>query len=170
MSEEFAPPPAPRAPKPRARSAKRRVMRALLAEDNDVSAVVAQKALRRLGFDVARARDGEEAIALAGAAARGETPPYEVALMDIRMPGADGFAAARALRRFERETGVRRAALIALSADAAAEDERAGAEAGFDAFLTKPVDLARLAEAIERTLAGAPPLPLALRARRSQSS
>ena len=168
LGEEFAPAAAARAPKPRARPAKpRRAMRALVAEDDDVSAMVARKALMRLGFEVARARDGEEAIALAGAAARGETPPYDVALMDIRMPGADGFAAARAVRRLERERGVRRAALIALSADAVAEDERAGAEAGFDAFLTKPVDLGRLAEAIERTLAGAPPLPLARRARMS---
>jgi signal transduction histidine kinase/CheY-like chemotaxis protein len=167
LSEEFAPPAAAPAPKPRARAKPRRAMRALIAEDDDVSAMVARKALMRLGFEVARARDGEEAIALAGAAARGETPPYDVALMDIRMPGADGFAAAREVRRLERESGARRAALIALSADAAAQDQRAGAEAGFDAFLTKPVDLSRLAEAIERTLAGAPPPSLAARARMS---
>ena len=167
LASEFPVGAAAAAPTPTPRLATAgRSMRALVAEDNDVAAVVAQKALGRLGFEVARARDGEEAVALAGAAARGESPPYDVVLMDIRMPEIDGYQAARAVRRLEREAGAKRAALIALSADAAANDERAGAEAGFDAFLVKPVDLGRLAEAIERALAGAA-TPLTARARAS---
>src|SRR5208282_3387052 len=136
-----------------------RVLRALLAEDNDINAVVAQKALRRLGFEVVRARDGEEATRLAGAAARGQSPRFDVVLMDIKMPGADGYEAARAIRRLEREAGAPRVALVALTASAMAEDRRAGAAVGFDEFLAKPVDLARLAETIERLLAAPAPAP-----------
>jgi CheY-like chemotaxis protein len=127
-------------------------MRALLAEDNDINAVVAQKALRRLGFEVVRARDGEEAARLAGAATRGQAPPFDVVLLDIKMPGIDGFEAARGIRRLESETGAPRAPLIALTASATTDDRRASVTAGFDEFLTKPVDLARLAETIERLL------------------
>ena len=141
-------------------------MRALLAEDNDINAVVAQKALRRLGFDVVRARDGEEAARLAGAATRGEAPRFDVVLMDIKMPGIDGYQAASGVRRLEGEIGAPRVAMIALTASATSDDQRASVLAGFDEFLTKPVDLARLAETIERLLAEARPRPVA-RARMS---
>ncbi len=127
-------------------------MRALLAEDNDINAIVAQKALRRLGFEVVRARDGEEAARLAGAATRGESAPFDVVLLDIKMPGIDGHEAARGVRALESETGAPHVPLIALTASATTDDERASVAAGFDEFLTKPIDLARLAETIERLL------------------
>jgi len=167
LASEFAP--AARAPAPaRANpSPAAGALRALLAEDNDINAVVAQKALRRLGFEVVRAREGEEATRLASAATRGQSPRFDVVLMDIKMPGADGYEAARAIRRLEREAGAPRVALIALTANAMAEDRRAGAAAGFDEFLAKPVDLARLAETIERLLAAPAPVPSPARARMS---
>ncbi len=145
--------------------ARARAMRALLAEDNDINAVIAQKALRRLGFEVVRARDGEEATRLAGEAARGEAPRFDVILMDIKMPAIDGRQAARAIRRFEREIRARRVALVALSANATPADRRAGAAAGFDEFLVKPVDLSALAETIERLLAAPAPAPTPARVR-----
>ena len=167
LASEFAP--AARAPAPaRANpSPAAGALRALLAEDNDINAVVAQKALRRLGFEVVRAREGEEATRLASAATRGQSPRFDAVLMDIKMPGADGYEAARAIRRLEREAGAPRVALIALTANAMAEDRRAGAAAGFDEFLGKPVDLARLAETIERLLAAPAPVPSPARARMS---
>jgi len=167
LASEFAP--AARAPAPaRANpSPAAGALRALLAEDNDINAVVAQKALRRLGFEVVRAREGEEATRLASAATRGQSPRFDVVLMDIKMPGADGYEAARAIRRLEREAGAPRVALVALTANAMAEDRRAGAAAGFDEFLAKPVDLARLAETIERLLAAPAPVPSPARARMS---
>jgi signal transduction histidine kinase/DNA-binding response OmpR family regulator len=137
--------------------------RALLAEDNDINAIIAQKALRRLGFEVTRARDGAAAARLAGAAARGEAPRYDVVVMDIKMPGLDGYEAARAIRRLEREIGAPRLGILALTANAMPEDRRASLAAGIDEFLAKPFDQARFAEAIERTLAatiGAPAVPL----------
>ena len=126
--------------------------RALVAEDNDINFVIAQKALRRLGFDVERARDGLSAVRMADAAARGNAPRYDVVLMDIRMPGLDGRQAVREIREIERETGVKPVAIVALTANATAQDRRAALEAGVDEYLTKPFDPPRLAETIERAL------------------
>jgi signal transduction histidine kinase/DNA-binding response OmpR family regulator len=127
-------------------------MRALLAEDNDINAIIAQKALRRLGFEVTRAQDGHEASKLAGAAARGEAPTFDIVLMDIKMPGLDGYEVTRSLRRIEREVHAAPATVIALTANALDDDRRASVAAGFDAFLVKPVDVAALAETIDRLL------------------
>jgi signal transduction histidine kinase/CheY-like chemotaxis protein len=158
LQSEFAPSADARAAPAAARvGARTRALRALLAEDNDINAVIAQKALRRLGFEVVRARDGEEATRLAGEAARGEAPRFDVVLMDIKMPAIDGRQAARAIRLLEREIRAPRVALVALSANATLEDRRAGAAAGFDAFLAKPVDAPALAETIERLLAAPAP-------------
>jgi signal transduction histidine kinase/CheY-like chemotaxis protein len=129
--------------------ANQRLMRALLAEDNDINATIAQKALRRLGFEVSRAHDGRQAVHLGAAAARGEAPRFDVILMDIKMPGLDGCEASRALRREERQAGVRPTPIIALTANAMESDRRACLAAGIDEFLVKPVDLARLAETID---------------------
>jgi signal transduction histidine kinase/CheY-like chemotaxis protein len=165
LASEFAP--SAGAPAPARVGARARGMRALLAEDDDISAVIAQKGLRRLGFEVVRARDGEQATRLAGEAARGEAPRFDVVLMDIKMPAIDGWQAARAIRRLEREIGARRVALVALSANATPEDRRGGAAAGFDEFLAKPVDLSALAETIERLLASPAPAPTPARVRAS---
>jgi signal transduction histidine kinase/CheY-like chemotaxis protein len=130
-------------------AAPRRLARALLAEDNEINATIAQKALRRLGFDVVRAHNGLEAAALGEAAVRGDAPRFEIVLMDIKMPGLDGFEASRSIRAAERQSGARPMPIIALTANAMEEDRRACLSAGIDDFLTKPVDLARLAEAID---------------------
>ena len=128
-------------------------LRALLAEDNDINAVIAQKALRRLGFDVMRARDGAEATRIAGAAIRGDIPRFDVIVMDIKMPGLDGYEAAEAIRHLERELETPRTAIIALTANAMPEDRAASQRAEIDEFLAKPFELARLAATIERALA-----------------
>jgi signal transduction histidine kinase/CheY-like chemotaxis protein len=157
LASEFAPAPVagPPAAAPAAHSRIGWAKRALLAEDNDINALVAQKALRRLGFEVVRAHDGDEATRLALAAVRGATAPIEVVLMDLKMPGVDGFEAARRIRRAEAEAGAPRAAIVALTASASAEDAHAAEAAGFDAFLVKPVEVARLAATIERLVATA---------------
>jgi signal transduction histidine kinase/CheY-like chemotaxis protein len=129
--------------------ASQRLTPALLAEDNDINAAIAQKALRRLGFDVVRAHNGLEAARLGEAAVRGEAPRFEIVLMDIKMPGLDGFEASRSIRRVEKEIGARPMPIIALTANAMEEDRRASLSAGIDDFLTKPIDLARLAQAID---------------------
>jgi signal transduction histidine kinase/CheY-like chemotaxis protein len=151
LANEFASAAAPvRSALPPARRG--RAKRALLAEDNDINALVAQKALRRLGFEVARARDGEEASHLALAATRGATARFDVVLMDIKMPGVDGLEAVRRIRRAEFEAKAPRAAIVALTACAATEDADAATAAGFDAFLAKPVEVGRLEATIEALL------------------
>ena len=90
-----------------------------------------------------------EAAALGEAAARGEAPRFEIILMDIKMPRLDGFEASRAIRGAERQAGAAPMPIIALTANAMEEDRRACLSAGIDDFLTKPVDLGRLAQAID---------------------
>jgi signal transduction histidine kinase/CheY-like chemotaxis protein len=157
---EYPAQPMPIAP-PSPKSAGRRSLRALLAEDNEINATIAQKALRRLGFEVSRAHDGREAASLGVAAARGEAPRFEIVLMDIKMPGLDGFEASRTIRRAEKEAGSLPMPIIALTANGMEEDRRASANAGIDDFLTKPFDLARLAEAIDAVRRKSPPQTIA---------
>jgi two-component system, NarL family, sensor histidine kinase BarA len=69
------------------------------------------------------------------------------------MPGLDGRQAVREIREIERETGTAPVAVVALTANATAQDQRAALEAGVDEYLVKPFDPPKLAEAIERALA-----------------
>ena len=154
LAEEFPAGPDTAQPDGAARPASR--ARALVAEDNDINFIIAQKSLRRLGFEVERAHDGLAAVAMAEAAARGRAPAFDLMLMDIKMPGLDGRQAVRRIREIERETGAPRAAVVALTANATVEDRRAALEAGVDEYLVKPFDPPRLAETIERALGHAP--------------
>ncbi|MDF2118942.1 response regulator [Roseiarcaceae bacterium H3SJ34-1] len=120
----------------------------LLVEDNEINALVARKHLERIGAKVTRASDGIEAVDIASRALRGDRAPFDVILMDVRMPGLDGTDAARWIRRLEHEHGAKPMRMVALTANAFEEDKRACLEAGIDEFLTKPVDPERLAAAI----------------------
>jgi len=120
----------------------------LLVEDNEINALVARKHLERIGAKVTRASDGIEAVDIASRALRGDRAPFDVILMDVRMPGLDGTDAARWIRRLEHEHGAAPMRMVALTANAFEEDKRACLEAGIDEFLTKPVDPERLAAAI----------------------
>jgi len=70
-------------------------------------------------------------------------------VMDLRMPGLEGEEASRAIRRFERESGVSPTPILALSASVGEAQRRSGRLAGIDAFLDKPADFATLAAALE---------------------
>ena len=152
LASEFAPVAIPASSAAAAPPRRGRTRRALLAEDNDINALVAQKALRRLGFEVERARDGEAASRLALAASSGATPHFDIVLMDIKMPGVDGLEAARRIRRAEADAKAPRAAIVALTASATNEEADAATAAGFDAFLAKPVEVGRLEATIEGLL------------------
>ena len=113
--------------------------RVLLVEDNPINALLARSLLEREGCTVERVIGGCEAIAAA------ETQAYDLILMDLRMPGLDGFAAARALRGQGVKTPI-----IALTADAFEEDRQACLSAGMDDFLAKPLAQAALRNALRR--------------------
>jgi PAS domain S-box-containing protein len=107
----------------------------LLAEDNEINALLARAVLEGLGHTVTVVREGSAAVA----AATERQGRFAAILMDLHMPGLDGLAATRAIRAYEDLTGGPRAAIVALTADVL-PDTRAEAEAaGIDAVLEKPV-------------------------------
>ncbi len=121
----------------------------LVAEDNDVNALILTRCLDRLGAQTARARDGAEALALASRAIEGGAMGYDVIVMDLFMPEMDGREVVRRIRDGEFRARARRTPIIMLTASAQEEDTRAARRAGVDAYLTKPVELAALAATIE---------------------
>jgi signal transduction histidine kinase/CheY-like chemotaxis protein len=129
------------------------VGRALVAEDNDINALITQKALHRLGFEVVRALDGDEALRLASPIAPLESRPFDIILMDLKMPGVDGYEATLRLRRLEAACGWSPTPIIALTANAFDEQRGSPSAAGFDAFLIKPVEFRALASTVERVCA-----------------
>ncbi len=116
----------------------------LVAEDNEINALLTEALLKRLGHRPTIVPHGEAALAAWRDADAGGTP-FDLALMDLHMPGGDGIAAARAIRAVEAERGTRRMPIIALTANAMEEDREACDAAGMDGFLTKPLDRERLA-------------------------
>ncbi|WP_394729989.1 ATP-binding protein [Altererythrobacter sp. GH1-8] len=123
--------------------------RILLAEDHDINRMLVSAMLERCGQTVSIARDGEEAIE-AVLEAFAEGTPFDLVLMDIQMPGCDGYSATRAIRA----EGIRASALpiIALTANAFPEDIAAAREAGMQGHLAKPLAFADLVNALQRWL------------------
>jgi signal transduction histidine kinase/ActR/RegA family two-component response regulator len=114
-----------------------RAVRVLIVDDNKDAAESLTMLLRLWGHEVAVAHDGPAALR----AAAGQRP--EVALLDIGLPGMDGYELARQLRQ---QPGLGRTVLVAVTGWGQEEDRRRSAEAGFDHHLTKPVELAALQE------------------------
>ncbi|ARN81927.1 ATP-binding protein [Methylocystis bryophila] len=127
---------------------------ALVAEDNEINALIALRQLEALGAAPTRAEDGEEVVALAGAALEGKLRRFDVILMDLFMPKLDGLDATRRIRSAESRAGAARTPILALTASASREDAEAALAAGADAVLTKPIELATMEEAIRAFAAG----------------
>ena len=128
-----------------------RGLHVLLVEDNELNAEIAQFTLDRAGAIVTHVKDGESAVETFAASAPHE---YDVVLMDIMMPGIDGLEATRQIRALEREDAAT-TPIIAVSANAFAEDRRLSREAGMDAHLSKPVSSQELVEALAHIAADA---------------
>jgi signal transduction histidine kinase/CheY-like chemotaxis protein len=127
-----------------------RDLRVLVAEDNDVNALIVSRHLENLGATVERADNGAKAAELAEAAIDGVGARCDVILMDLFMPLLDGFEATRRIRLNEARAHAPRTLILALTASAFEEDQRVARAAGVDAVLAKPIDLEALVCAIER--------------------
>jgi signal transduction histidine kinase/CheY-like chemotaxis protein len=119
----------------------------LVAEDNDINALLTRHLLSRLGQRPVMAAAGGDAVC-AFVAAQAAGTPFDLVLMDLHMPGMDGIEAARRMRATE--TGGKRTPIIALTADAFPESRDACLAAGMDGFVTKPLDREQLMTVLAR--------------------
>lgn len=121
-------------------------MNVLLAEDNELNAEIAQTLLESEGVVVTRAANGNEVVDLYLSHPAGS---FDAILMDIMMPGMDGYEATRAIRLSEKVDAAD-IPIIALTANAFAEDAKAAHDAGMNAHLSKPLDFNKLKNILAR--------------------
>lgn len=121
-------------------------MNVLLAEDNELNAEIAQALLESEGVVVTRAANGNEVIDLYLSHPAGS---FDAILMDIMMPGMDGYEATRAIRLSEKVDAAD-IPIIALTANAFAEDAQTAHAAGMNAHLSKPIDFNKLKNILAR--------------------
>jgi CheY-like chemotaxis protein len=132
----------PAAPAEAGRFAGRRV---LLVEDEPVNRLIARSLLERSGLTVVEAADGAQALELAAA------QPFDLILMDMQMPRMDGLEATRRLRQRSAKPPI-----VALTANAFAEDRRSCLDTGMDDFLAKPFEPAGLEAMLSKWLPRSP--------------
>lgn len=131
----------------------------LLAEDNDVNALIISRALGKCGARAVRARDGAEAAAIFTQKLGPSSAPFDAILMDLFLPGLDGREATARIRDAESRAGAPRTPIVVVTASVLEQDARAARAAGADALLTKPVDLTSLAATLDElrvSASGAP--------------
>lgn len=121
-------------------------MNVLLAEDNELNAEIAQALLESEGVVVTRAANGNEVVDLYLSRPAGS---FDAILMDIMMPDMDGYEATRAIRLSEKVDAAD-IPIIALTANAFAEDAKAAHDAGMNAHLSKPLDFNKLKNILAR--------------------
>ena len=116
-------------------------LRILVADDNGINLMLAERVLKKEGAEVTTARDGQQALDRL----RESPGAFDLVLMDIQMPVMDGLTATRAIRADSALAGL---PVIALTAGVLPEERQAALEAGVNDFLPKPLDLHRMAEMI----------------------
>src|SRR5450631_4040734 len=119
----------------------------LVAEDNEINALLMRSLLTRLGHRAVITTNGEEALE-SWLSARSAGTPFDLVLMDIQMPELDGIETTRRIRAREAGQPGVKTPILALTANTLAEDRDACFEAGMDGFLIKPLDRDKLAEAL----------------------
>jgi CheY-like chemotaxis protein len=120
-------------------------LRVLLVEDEPVNQKVAQTILTRRGHQVSLANNGKEALALLS------RQEFDLILMDVQMPGMDGYEATRLIRGQPRWT---RIPILAMTANAFSEDRQQCLDAGMNGYLTKPIDLNEFVRTVENLASG----------------
>ena len=124
-------------------------VRILLAEDNDLNAEIAMVQLEELGVRVTRVPDGREAVR-----AFRENPPdsFDMILMDIMMPKMNGYEATAAIRGMRERPDARIIPIVAMTANAFAEDVQASLDAGMNGHLSKPIVMDEVVKTIARNV------------------
>src|ERR1700761_9639396 len=119
----------------------------LVAEDNEINALLMRSLLTRLGHHAVITTNGEEALE-SWLSAKSAGSPYDLVLMDIQMPQLNGIDTTKRIRQLEAGQSGRRTPILALTANTLVEDRYACFEAGMDGFLIKPLDRDKLVEAL----------------------
>ncbi|MEN9904301.1 MAG: hypothetical protein RLZZ555_866, partial [Pseudomonadota bacterium] len=133
--------------------------RALLVEDNELNQEVASEFLRMLGLEVDLASNGAVAVQ------KVQQQAYDVVLMDMQMPVMDGLSATRAIRQL---TGMEELPILAMTANAMAQDRERCIEAGMNDHIAKPIDVQDLVDKLHRWVRSAADRPPAVVTARPQ--
>jgi PAS domain S-box-containing protein len=120
-------------------------LKILLAEDNEINALLATRLMERMGATITWVKDGEEALAALNDAEQ----KFDAAMLDIRMPGLNGRVVAEQVRAREARTQSKMMLLAAVTANAFDEDKKACLKAGFDAFIAKPLNRSDLEQFLD---------------------
>ena len=126
-----------------------RGIKVLLAEDNDLNAEIAMVQLEELGMKVTRVADGKEAVEVFRDSPEGT---FDMILMDIMMPEMNGYEATLAIRGLKEHPEACTIPIIAMTANAFAEDVQASLDAGMNGHLSKPIVMEEVVKAIARNL------------------
>lgn len=121
----------------------------LLVEDNEINIEIIKTIVESFGIETEVARDGRQAVDLVKAL---PADYFDLVLMDIQMPIMDGYAASREIRSFEKENARKPVPIIALSANAFADDIAKAKAVKINDYLTKPIDLDSLKKALDKYL------------------
>ena len=121
----------------------------LMAEDNDLNAEIAMVQLEELGIHITRASDGKEALKIF---ASNQPGTFDIIFMDIMMPKMNGYEATKAIRALQNRPDARTIPIIAMTANAFAEDVQASLDAGMNGHLSKPIVMDEVVKTIARNL------------------
>jgi signal transduction histidine kinase/CheY-like chemotaxis protein len=130
---------------PKQKARKQNALRILLVDDTPVNAMVATAMLGKAGHDIVVATDGRKALAVLARDRR-----FDLVLLDLEMPEMDGFATARTIRRDEADQKLAAMPILALTANARAEDATRCFAAGMNGHLTKPFERHDIEEALHK--------------------
>ena len=125
----------------------------LMAEDNDLNAEIAMVQLEELGMKITRAADGEEVVRLFAEHPQGT---FDLILMDVMMPKMNGYEATKAIRGLQNRPDAAAIPIIAMTANAFAEDVQASLDAGMNGHLSKPIVMEEVVSTISRNLRAIP--------------
>ena len=119
-------------------------MRILLAEDNDINALLAETMIRKFGCVCDRVSDGAAAVEAVRGALELGAMPYDLVMMDLAMPEIDGISAMRKIRKLCADASASFPRIVAVTANAFAEDRAEALSQGMDDYLSKPFEKEQL--------------------------